>query len=126
MIIEICLAVISICFVVLVAFLIVAVQSSRDSLKQIRKELNDLSSTGSELVNNLNELTEDLRKKSESLNFIFRFIDSFNKKKAAKSSRSGKLQKNTEQIAEIVDLVGTSVDLFQRIKRDVNKYVKSR
>ena len=82
--------------------------------------------TGSELVNNLNELSRDLRKKSESLNFIFRFIDSFNKKKAAKSSRGGSLQKNTEQIAEIVDLVGTSVDLFYRIKKDVKKYVKPR
>lgn len=124
MIIEICLAVISICFVALLAFLVVAVRSSSDSLKQLQKEINALAASGSELAENLNELTQDLKKKSESLNFIFRFIDSFNTKKPAKSSRSRSLQKNTEQIAEIVDLVGTSVDLFHRIKRDVQKFVK--
>ena len=91
----------------------------------MQKEINSLSANGSELAQNLNELTEDLKKKSESLNFIFRFIDGFNQKKPAKISHSGnRMQKNTEQIAEIIDLVGTSLDLFQRIKRDVGKYVK--
>lgn len=127
MIIEICVAVLTVSFIALVVFLIVTIQSARKDLKRVKKEINALSANGLELVQNLNELTEDLRKKSESLDFIFRFIDSFNKKHRPRGTHHGiQFQKHTEQVAEIIDVIGTSFDLFDRIKSDVKRYVKRR
>lgn len=122
MVIEICATLICVSFIALTIFVIATLLVSRKKLKRIEKETNNLSSRGLELIENLNELTEDLKRKSQSLDFLFHFIGSFNRKKSTKPS-PGKT-KNREQIAEIIDLVSTGLDLFNRVKTDVKKYIK--
>ena len=120
MITEIGLSLIIIGFLTLVITLVLAVRSLSKKLAQVQKDLHNLATQGSDLIDNLNELTEDIKKKSKSLNFIFQFIDEFNKK-----SESGS-QKDSEKVAEIVSLIGTSINLINRISGDIKKYVKSR
>ena len=120
MITEISLSLIIIGFLALVIAFALAVRSFSKKITQIQKDLHNLSVHGTELIQNLNELTEDLTKKSKSLNFIFHFVDEFNKKNESGS------HKGSEKAAEIVSLIGTSINLINRISGDIKKYVKSR
>lgn len=114
-------------FLAVIIVLAIAVRSFSKKLAQIQRDLHNISLHGAELIHNLNELTEDLKKKSKSLNFIFHFLDEFNKKNESVAAEEKKQsQKNTEKAAEIVDLIGTSINLFNRISGDIKKYVKSR
>ena len=127
MIIQICISAIAISFVALVIFLIVKMQAMEKDLKKAKHELNALSHSGLELIENLNGLAEDLRKKSEALNFIFRFMGDVNKKTSTKlAHRESAMHGKSEKIAEIIDIIGTGVSLYKRIKGDVKKYVKSK
>ena len=125
MIIQICVAIVSIAFVTLSVFACVAILAMRKSLNEIRVDLNRLTIDGSELIKNVNELNEDIKKKSESLDFIFQYLNAFNGKKLENESEDHQHHnKSTEIITEIVSLVETGVNFVKKIKGDIIKYVK--
>ena len=125
MIIEICVAVVSFTFVILSLFACIAILAMRKSLMQIQSDLNELTVKGTELISSVEELNDDLAKKVHSLDFIFKFLNTFNDKQSEKVAEEKKrIHKNSEKIAEIVDVIETGINLVRRIKGDINKYAK--
>ncbi len=125
MIIEICVAVVSFAFVTLSIFACVAILAMRKSLNEIQVDLNRLTIDGTELIQSVNELNEDIKKKSESVDFIFQYLNAFNGKKSEKESEDQhQHNKSAEIITEIVSLVETGVNFVKKIKGDIIKYVK--
>jgi uncharacterized protein YoxC len=115
MIIEICVGVISIAFVVLVVFLAVTLCKVIETLKKAKRmmaNLDDISEESLKLIKASNDLVSDFKEKSEALNFFFRPLAKFSKKKT-----ESKHHRNYDKIAEIINFAADSIVLFNKLKR---------
>ncbi|GAB4189087.1 MAG: hypothetical protein Tsb0015_09580 [Simkaniaceae bacterium] len=132
MIIEICAIAATVAFIILVVFLIMTFITTRRTLKEttitlmhIQRQMQALSKESISLIQNTNDLTLDIKKKSESLNFIFHALASFNKNKFHVLEMEK--QKNiSEKISEILECVGSGIILFNKIKEGIGEYAKHR
>jgi uncharacterized protein YoxC len=113
---EILLSIVSLSFLALTITLIVAIISSTKKIEKIQKDISKLSDEGVKLIQYSTNLSEELQKKSESLDFIFEYLDQFNKKKDVS---------NSNNVSNIFDLISKSIIICNKISGDIKKYVKS-
>ena len=111
MILEISVALIALTLFSWVACLIIILVKTRKTLESTKKDLHNVSSKAIELMDKLDSLATDIKSKTDSLDFVFRPLKTINKGKHRSEA--------SETITEIVDWVGTSLVLFNKIKNAV-------
>lgn len=102
-------AIIAVAFVALVVVVVM-------TLVRAQRDLHDLSTEATKLIRKLDALTDDVQSKSESLDFVFRPLQSLNRELHRK--------KPHDTAKEMADLVTLSLVLFDKIKAAVRHYAK--
>jgi uncharacterized protein YoxC len=108
MTIEISVAIIALTLLVSMICALAFLWKTRKLLDTAKKDLHHLSTQAIDLIQKAEVLVSDLQAKSESLDVVFRPL---------KAIRKGKHPiEASETVSEIVEWVGTSLSLFQRLR----------
>ena len=111
MIIEISVALIAITLIAWMICLIIILVNTRKTLESTKKDLHNVSTKAIELLNKVDSLASDIKSKTDSLDFVFRPLKSINKGKHRSEA--------SETVTEVVEWVGSSLNLFNKIKNAV-------
>ena len=111
MILEISVALIALTLLVWMTLFSVFLLKTRKTLESTRKDVHNVSIEAIDLMHKLDALVTDIKSKTDSLDFVFRPLKSIGKGKHRSEA--------SETVSEIVEWVGTSLALFNKIKNAV-------
>jgi uncharacterized protein YoxC len=108
MIIEISVALIAFALLVGMTCSVIILLKANKTLDSAKKDLHKISTEAIELMKKVDSLVTDLKSKTDSLDFVFHPLKAIGKgKRTIESSGT---------VSEILDWVGTSLTLFNKIK----------
>lgn len=119
MVFDISIAVIAAAVAVLAVFLVITLIQTKKTLKSTKQDLHKVSLEAVSLMERLEELTKDIQSKSEALNFAFRPLKKLNQEK---SDRRGSYTSGEETAEQVLELVSTSIILYNKIKAAVKEH----
>lgn len=117
MITEIAVSIIAFALVASMIVSIAFLMKTSKTFESAKKDIHNLSTEASNLIHKIDALVADLKSKTDSLDFVFRPLKSFGKGKHHRSETS-------ETVSEIVELVSTSLTLFNKIRNVVKRREK--
>jgi len=117
MIIEIAVSIIAFALVVSMIASIAFLMKTAKTLESAKRDIHNLSTEAADLMNKIDSLVVDLKSKTDSLDFVFRPLKLIGKGKHHRSETS-------ETVSDVVEWVGTSLTLFNKIRNAVKRREK--
>lgn len=111
MIIEISVALIALTLLAWMVVFSILLLKTRKTLESTRKDVHNVATEAIDLMKKLDALATDIKSKTDSLDFVFRPLKSIGKGKHRAEA--------SETVSEIVEWVGTSLALFNKLKNAV-------
>ncbi|QQK77357.1 DUF948 domain-containing protein [Salicibibacter cibarius] len=136
MIVYISVAIVAVAIVVLIVYIIQTLKSAQGVVKQlgntadaVEKQLQGITSETENLVKTTNRLAEDFESKSESLEGLFATAEDLGKTTERVSDSiqhmsrtvSQEADRNSEQVAQVVQWGSACIDLYEKWKNRRNK-----
>ena len=113
MTIEISVAIIAFALLAGMTCSVILLLRTQKTLEKAKEDFHKVSMEAVELMKKLDELVTDIKSKTDSLDMLFNPLKAFSKGK-----RRGEA---TGTVSEVVEWVGTSLDLFNKIKHAVKR-----
>lgn len=112
MIVEISVAMIALILLVWMIGFLILLRKAIKTFESTLKDIHNVSSEAIELTQKLDLLVDDLKSKSDSLDFVFRPFKAIGKGKQR--------PQHSDTMSEIVEWVGVSLTLFNKMKNLVS------
>ena len=111
MIIEISIASIALTLLVWMICFVIFLSKTSKTLEAAKRDIHNISLQVTELMGKVDTLVSDIQSKSDSLDVVFRPLKFITKGK--------RTQAGSETLSEVLEWVGTSLTLFNKIKSAV-------